>query len=92
MRIPCPKSKGCSQEASSARKTRPCNFTIKPGMTSLKWLIKQLGPNSRRKHTIYSISRQPSLALASQSLAQEKTQPAVKKAQRAAGTGARRVQ
>lgn len=66
MRTPCPKSKGCSQEASTAGKTRPCDFTIKLEMTSLKWLIKQLGPNSRRNHTIYSISRQPSLALDSQ--------------------------
>ena len=79
MRTPCPKSKGCSQEASSTRQTRPCDFTIKLGMTSLKWLIKQLGPNSRRKHTIYSISRQLSLALDSQSLAREEAQPGVTK-------------
>lgn len=79
MRTPRPKSKGCSQEASAAGKTRPRNFAIKLGMTSLKRLIKQLGPNSRRKHTIYSISRQSSLAPDSQSLGWEEAQPAVKK-------------
>lgn len=92
MRTPCPKSKDCFQEASSTGKTRPRDFTTKLGMTSLKWLIKQLGPNSRRKHTTYSISRQPSLAPGSVSLAREEAQPAAKNAQRGAGTGARGVQ
>lgn len=92
MRTPCPKSKGCFQEASPTGKTRPRDFTMKLGLTSLKWLIKQLGPNSRRKHITYSISRQPSLAPASQSFAREEAQPADKNALRGAGTGALGVQ
>lgn len=61
MRTPRPKSKGYSAEFSSAGKARLYSFTMKMGMTSLKWFIKQLEPSFRRKHTISSIPRQPSL-------------------------------
>lgn len=61
MRTPRPKSKGYFPEVSSAGKARLYSFTMKMGMTYLKWFIKQLEPSFRRKHTISSIPRQPSL-------------------------------